>query len=105
MRKLEYFKGDERPAWEATIIANGVAEDYTAGYTFEVKLSSTLAGPPALIKVDNVVGAPCGLVTVNWDPGELDLPTGKYYAQLRIRRTVDDRDLTVRTDLSILPSL
>ncbi len=90
---LEYFAGDERPAWQATITVNGVAEDYSSGYTFEVKVISV--STVVLTKTTNITGGAAGVVTVAWAAGELAITPGPYTAQLRVIRSSDTLDFTI----------
>ena len=99
---LTYFRGDERPAWVHTETVNGVADDYSSGFTFEVKLATAAApGTAVLTKTTGITGASGGVVTVTWAPNELDLTPGRYLAQLKITRTADSHELTIQKPLTI----
>lgn len=103
---LTYFRGDERPAWVHTETVNGVADDYSSGFTFEVKLATVAApGTAVLTKTTGITGAAAGVVTVAWAPNELDLTPGRYTAQLKITRTADNHELTVQEPLTIAARL
>lgn len=94
-----YFAGDELPGWEPAISTNGVARDYSAGYTFECKVVDA-ANAVVLTKTTGIVGG-VGTVTVQWSAGELALATGSYTRQLRVIRTVDSYDLTIQSPMRI----
>ena len=99
---LTYFRGDERPAWQSTTTVNGVADNYSTGHTFEVKLATAAApGTAVLTKTTGITGASGGVVTVTWAPNELDLAPGRYLAQLKITRTADSHELTIQKPLTI----
>lgn len=98
-----YRRGDERPAWQATITTNGSGENYSSGFTFRVTLA--LVSTPttvALTKTSNITGTSGGVVSVNWAPNELDLAPGLYEAQLRITRSSDSTEQTITDQLLIL---
>jgi hypothetical protein len=93
---LEYYRADERPAWQATVTVNGVADNMSSGYTFQVKIHAD--GDPTtvlLTKTTNIVGAADGVVTINWVPNDLDLAPGFYGVQLKATRTSDNHEWTV----------
>jgi hypothetical protein len=102
---LEYFQGDERPYWQATVTIEGVGEDMSTGYTFEVNIAATLAATPVLTKTSGITGGPDGLVTVAWAVDDLDIPplanNGKYFVQLTATRTSDNKDWTVQDKIKI----
>lgn len=98
---LTYHRGDERPAWEATVTVNGSAPDLSSGYTFAVKLAATPDGTAVLSKTTGITGSASGVVTVAWAAGDLDITAGTYVAQLRA--TSSSLDWTVEDTLVILP--
>jgi hypothetical protein len=103
---LTYFAGDERPYWEATVTVDGVAEDMTSGYTFEVNIAPTATtSPSTLVKTSGIVGGPDGLVTVAWAVGDLAITPGSYVVQLTATRTSDSKDWTVQDKIKIKPRL
>lgn len=102
---LEYFAGDERPYWEATVTVDDVGEDMTTGYTFEVNIAATDTAEPVLTKTGQITGGPNGLVTVAWAVGELAIPAGRYVVQLTATRTSDSKDWTVQDRIRIKPRL
>lgn len=103
---LSYFRADERPAWVHTESVNGVADDYSSGFTFEVKLAAAVAPTTAVLtKTTGITGAADGVVTVRWAPNELDLEPGRYIAQLKITRTSDSHELTIQERLTIRPRM
>lgn len=91
-----YVAGDELPSlaltWKDT--DNNVI-DFSTGYTFRLRL--VRGNTTALEKTSGIAGAAAAPnVTVDWASGELDgLERGNYQAQLRARRTVDDKDRTM----------
>jgi hypothetical protein len=103
---LTYFRADERPAWQATVTVNGVADDLSTGHTFQVK-AATAADPDTavLTKSTGIAGAAGGVVTVSWAPNELDLEPGRYVVQLKVSRTSDAHEWTVRESMLIRPRL
>lgn len=102
MSRLQYFRADERPAWQATVTVNGTADDMTSGYTFTAKVTSSLDGTAVLTKTTNITGATGGVVTVTWTSNELDLTPGNYVATLTAKRTSDNAEWTISEPLSIL---
>lgn len=102
---LEYFQNDERPYWQATVEVEGVREDMTSGFTFEVNVAATLAATPVLTKTSGIIGGPDGLVTVGWAVGDLNIPPlangAKYFVQLTATRTSDNKDWTVQDKIKI----
>lgn len=98
---LGYFQGDERPYWEATVTVDGVGEDMTSGYTFEVNIAATPTSTPVLTKTGGIVGGPDGVVTVGWAVDDLDLEAGTYFIQLTATRTSDSKDWTVQDKIKI----
>ena len=99
---LTYKRADERPAWQATITANGALDDYSSGFTFSVKLATAAAPTVAVLtKTTGIVGAAAGVVTTVWAPNELDLTPGRYTAQLTVTRTADSHELTITEPLTI----
>jgi hypothetical protein len=103
---IEYFAGDERPYWEATVTVDGVAEDLTSGYTFEVNIAPTATTTPStVVKTSGITGAAAGVVTVAWATGELAIATGTYVVQLTATRTSDSKDWTIQDKIKIKPRL
>jgi hypothetical protein len=102
---LEYFAGDERPYWQATVTVDGVAEDMTSGYTYEVNVASSATATPVLTKTSAITGGPAGLVTVAWSVGELALAPATYVVQLTATRTSDSKDWTIQDKIKIKPRL
>jgi len=98
---LIYFQGDERPAWVPTVTVNGVADNMTAGYTFEVKVYADSA-TPLLTKTTNITGGAGGTVTVTWAANELNIAPGAYVAQCKASRTSDSAEWTITEPLQIL---
>ena len=98
---LQYFQNDERPYWAATVTIEGVGEDMSSGYTFEVNLAASLNEAPALTKTSGITGGPDGLVTVAWAVGDLNLDPGTYFAQLTATRSSDNKDWTVQDKIKI----
>ena len=99
---LTYFRGDELPAWVATVSLNGsTATDLSSGYTFslQVKQGSATA---ALTKTSNIAGGAGSVVTVAWASQELDLPPGTYRAVLTVTRSSDSAEFTFEDRLIIL---
>jgi len=95
MAALVYHRGDERPAWVATVTVNGTADNMTSGYTFQVLLYTDPTATPVLTKTSNITGAAAGAVTVAWNATDLDIPPGLYTAQLKATRTSDSAEWTV----------
>lgn len=99
---LTYHRGDELPAWVATIELNGsTATDLSSGYTFslEVKQGSSAA---VLTKTTNITGAAGSIVTVAWASNDLDIAAGTYRAVLTVTRTSDSSEFTIEDRLTIL---
>jgi hypothetical protein len=105
MAEMEYYRSDERPEWVATITANGVTDDMSAGYTFQVLIAPTAVEAPVLTKATGITGGPDGVVTVQWEPSDLDLEPRKYIVQLTATRTSDSAELTVQDEIRIKPRL
>jgi hypothetical protein len=99
---IQYHRSDERPHWVATVILNGVGENMTAGYSFEVKVFADVDAP-LLTKTTGIIGGQGGQVTVAWAPNELDILEGIHTAQLKTTRTADGTEWTVWERLQILP--
>lgn len=101
---LQYRRGDERPAWVATVTVNGTADDMTTGYTFQVRIhAATDTTNVALTKTTNIAGGAAGLVTVTWVANELDIAPGLYVAQLKASRTADSAEWTITEEVRIKP--
>jgi hypothetical protein len=98
---LRYFRGDERPAWQETITVNGVADNYSSGFTFAVKVQLGSA-TPVLTKTTGITGAASGVITVAWAENDLDVTPGVYRALLVVTRTSDSLELTVERTLEVL---
>jgi hypothetical protein len=83
---LRYYRGAERPALKLWLLDDdGTLIDFSAGYTFELKIG--LVGAAALLaKTTGIAGAagagvePTGIpnVTVTWSANELDVTPGAY---------------------------
>ena len=100
---LDYHQGDERPAWEETVIENGTAPDFSTGYTFTVNVQDD-TGATVLAKSSFITGDASGTITVAWDTGELDLDPGVYSAKIVATRTADATSATYARDLLIRES-
>lgn len=98
---LQYFQNDERPYWEATVTIDGVGEDMTSGYTFEVNIAPSVTTAPVLTKTSGIIGGPNGVVTVGWAVDDLDLDAGTYFVQLTATRTSDNKDWTIQDKIKI----
>lgn len=97
---IEYFAGDERPAWQPTVSVNGTTEDMTTGFTFTVKAIDQ-NGSIDLTKTTGIAGGPGGVVTVTWAAGELALTPGRYTVQLTGVRNSDGLDWTIQDQMLI----
>lgn len=102
---LEYYAGDERPYWQATVEIDGATEDLSSGYTFEVNIAATATAAPVVTKLSGIAGFPDGLVVVSWATGELGIDAGTYVIQLTATRTSDSRDWTIQDRIKIKPRL
>ena len=103
---IEYFAGDERPAWQATVTIDGITEDLSTGHTFEVNLAKTRTSTPALTKTTGITGSAEGVVTVTWANGDLAIDPGTYHAaQITVTRTSDSREWTIEDTIHIKPRL
>jgi hypothetical protein len=98
---IQYFQNDERPYWEATVTIDGVGEDMSSGYTFEVNIAATPTATPVLTKTSGIVGGAGGVVTVGWAVGDLNLAAGTYFVQLTATRTSDNKDWTIQDKIKI----
>ena len=99
---IRMFRGDELPAWVATISLNGsTSTDLSTGYTFSVAVKQGSA-TPVLTKTTNITGAAGSVVTVAWASQELDLAPGTYRLVLTVTRTSDSAEFTVEDRLEIL---
>src|SRR5262245_12185005 len=97
---LIYGRADERPHWVANVTVNGVEDNMASGYTFEVKIATSLTATPLTTKTTNITGG-TGTVTVAWSGTDLDLTPGDYVAQLKVTRTSDSADWTITEPLRI----
>jgi len=97
---IEYHRADERPPWEPTVRVNGVYDDMTTGFDFEVVVRDGLRDP-VLTKTTSIVGGTDGLVTVTWEPDELDIRPGAYRVLLTATRDSDDHQWTLEETLII----
>lgn len=97
---ISYYAADERPAWQPTITVNGTADDYSTGFTYEVKLVDSL-GTVTLTKTTGITGASGGVITVAWAPNELSIAAGMYTAQLKVSRTADSYEFTLEEPVQI----
>jgi hypothetical protein len=98
--------GDELPSIEITWKdSNGNVIDLT-GYTFRLRLA--LDGVTALEKTAGITGAATAPnITIDWSVDELAALTGGqvYTAQLRARRTSDNKDRTLSFAVKTSPEL
>jgi hypothetical protein len=90
MTTVAYHRTAERPSLEIWWLSDaGALIDFSAGYTFALKLGSQ-GSAAILTKTSGIVGAvgagtePGGTpnVLVTWSAGELDIAPGTYLAQL-----------------------
>ena len=105
---IEYFAGDERPYWQPTITIEGVSEDLSSGFTFEVNIGKRRGrrlDDPVVTKTSGITGFPDGLVVVAWAVGELAIAAGDYAVQLTVIRTSDGRDYTIEDTITINPRM
>lgn len=100
---LFYHRGDERPAWVATVSLNGATDDLSSGFTFSVRVQRGDA-TPVLTKTTNITGAAGGVVTVAWAENDLDIAPGTYKVLLTATRTSDSLEWTVQDKIEILGS-
>jgi hypothetical protein len=98
---LNYFAGDELPAFEATITLNGATVDFSSGWTFTVKLTSP--GETTVTKTTGITGASTGTITVAWATGELNIKPARWRLQLTATRTADQRQFTIQDEVVIKP--
>jgi PKD repeat protein len=61
---------DEHSQWVATVTNNGVATDYSTGYTFTCTVVNS-AGATLLTKTTGITGAASGAITVAFTGAEL----------------------------------
>ena len=92
---IEYFAGDTRPSYAATIDMAGAAEDLSTGHTFELNIAASVSSIPVLTKTTGITGSAQGVVTADWAPGELAVTPGTYTAQITVTRTADNEQWTV----------
>jgi hypothetical protein len=90
-----YTVGDELPSIEIDWYVDGVLVDFSSGYSWRLRVGR---GDTATVeKTTGITGAATSPnVTIDWSDGELpdpDAPT-MYTAQLRARRTSDNKDRT-----------
>jgi hypothetical protein len=98
---LTYHRGDERPAWQATVTVNGQADDLSSGYTFAVKIATRRNAEPVTTKTTGITGAAAGIVTVAWSGNALNITPGRYIAQLKATRTSDSAEWTIEEEIEI----
>lgn len=98
--RLKYFRGDELPAWEASITLNGGVEDFTVGWGFSVTLTDS-GGTEATVNPD--FAPALGSVQVRWAVGDLDIDPGTWTAELTGTRDDDDRQFTISDTVLIRP--
>jgi hypothetical protein len=98
---ITYYAGDERPYWEPTVEVEGVTEDLSSGYTFEVNIGATATATPVVTKTTGITGQPAGAIVVAWGVGELAIAPGTYVIQLTATRTSDSRDWTIQDKIKI----
>lgn len=99
---IEYFASDERPAWQATVTIDGATEDLSTGHTFEVNIAPRHDPTvTALTKTQGITGSAEGVVTVQWEPDDLDLDPGGYLVQITVTRTSDSYEWTIQEALNI----
>ena len=67
---IPMYTNDEHPQWPATISLNGVATDYTTGYSFTCAIVNA-AGTTLLSKTSGITGASGGQITVAFTGAEL----------------------------------
>lgn len=97
---LNYFVGDELPAFEASITLNGQTVDFTSGWAFTVKLTQ---GATTVTKTSGITGSSSGTITVAWATGELNIAQGRWRLQLTATRTADQRQFTIQDEVVIKP--
>lgn len=100
------FINDEQPDYVETFIANGVAPDFTTGWTFTVVV--TQGTTTLLTKTTGITGATGGAITVAFTGAELAangvtatfaVNNVSYLMYLTARRTSDSSDLTAERTL------
>jgi hypothetical protein len=97
-----YTIGDELPSIGIDWYANGVLIDFSTGYTWRLRIGR--GDTAAVEKTTGITGAATSPnVTIDWVEGELDDLDGglTYTAQLRARRTSDDKDRTLVFRLNV----
>lgn len=93
--KVEYIEGADLPDLAITWYdANNLLVDFSAGYTFELKIGQP--GKPALVTKTTGIGgfATAPNVVIAWNTtGELNsLPADTYTAQLKATRVADGKN-------------
>jgi hypothetical protein len=92
-----YTIGDELPSITPTWKdSNGNVIDFSSGFTYRLRVA--LNGVTALEKTSGITGASTAPnITIDWTVDELAALTGGqvYTAQLRARRTSDNKDRTL----------
>jgi len=101
---VEYEIGEELDDLQITWLDPlGAVRQFASGWTFEFKLG-VLGSAAALTKTTGITGANSSPnVTVAFAVEELVLAASTYTAQLRARRTSDNKDLFTQFDMTIKP--
>lgn len=99
MTPVEYFRGDELPAYQRPVTINGEAPDLSTGWTFTLTLRRN--GLTTLTKTSGITGDDEGTLTATWATGELNIVEGLYDLQVTARRTLDSREWTFDDQLLI----
>ena len=101
---IEYYRGAELPDAEITWRdATGSIINFSAGYTFQVKIG--VSGSPALVtKSLNITGAATAPnIVVSWNTDELaTLAAGSYNMDIIANLTASNKDRIQSTQIAIL---
>lgn len=99
------YRGDELPHFEATVELNGITDDTSSGWSFQVKVYLASLGPETVTftKTTNIAGSAAGPVTVTWVANEWDVAPGMYRVQLKAQQTVGSAEWTITEDQLVRP--
>jgi hypothetical protein len=91
-----YDQAAEDPAYVVTWLdGDGAIINFSAGYTFQVKLVNVVTGATVLTKTTNITGAATAPnVTVAWATSELNIAAGTY--ELHLQATTGGRQRVFR---------
>lgn len=99
LEPLELRRGATLPQWDQELELNGQAQNYSAGWTFEVDIERL--GTVVHTKTTNITGTADSHIVVGWLEVDTDRAEAEYLAVLKGTRTSDGRRFELAIQLFI----